>query len=131
MKKVSDFPSELKHAHIVPIHKKKDNSNKSNYRTVSILSNYSEVYEKLIYNQLYEYFMNLLFLSQCGFRKGYRAQHCSLVLIEKFKEAIDTGNKFRALLNDLSKAFDCLDHSLLVTKQQNYFSNPTYPIKIK
>ena len=120
MKKVSDFPSELKHAHIVPIHKKKDNSNKSNYRTVSILSNYSEVHEKLIYN-----------LSQCGFRKGCSAQHCSLVLIEKFKEAIDTGNKFRALLNDLSKVFDCLDHSLLVAKQQNYFSNPTYRIKIK
>ena len=47
-----EFPSELKHADIFPIHKKKDNSDKSHYRPVSILSsNYSKVYEKLIYNQ--------------------------------------------------------------------------------
>ena len=48
------FPSESKHADIVPIYKKKDKSNKSNYRPVSILSNYFKVYEKLIYNQLYQ-----------------------------------------------------------------------------
>ena len=47
-----EFPSELKHADIVSIHQKKDKSDKSNYRPVSILSNYSKVYEKLIYNQL-------------------------------------------------------------------------------
>ena len=47
-----EFPSELKHADIVPIHKKKYKSDKSNYRPVSILSNYSKVYEKLIYNHL-------------------------------------------------------------------------------
>ena len=45
-----EFPSELKHADIAPIHKKKDRSDKSNYRPVSILSNYSKIYEKLIYN---------------------------------------------------------------------------------
>ena len=66
-----EFPSELKHADIVPIHKKKYKSGKSNNRPVSILSNYSKVYEKLIYNQLYQYFENILFPSQCGFRKGY------------------------------------------------------------
>ena len=55
-----EFPSELKHADIVRIHKKKGKSDKSNYRPVS---NYSKVYEKLIYNQLYQYFENILFLS--------------------------------------------------------------------
>ena len=45
-----EFPSELKHADMVPIHKEKDKSDKSNYGPVSILSNYSKVYEKLIYN---------------------------------------------------------------------------------
>ena len=68
------------------------------------------MYENLIYNQLYQYFENILFPSPCGFRKGYTTQHCLLVLIEKFKEAIDAGNKFGALLTDLSKTFDCLDH---------------------
>ena len=76
-----------------------------------MLYNCSKVYEKLIYNQLYQYFENILFPSQCGFRKGYSTQHYLLVLIENFKEAIDTSNKLGALLTELSKAFDCLDHS--------------------
>ena len=115
---------EFKNADIVPIHKKKDKSDKSNYRPVTILSNYSKVYEKKNYNQLYEYFENILFQSQCGFRKGYSTQHCLLVLIEKFKEAIDAGNKFGALLTELSKAFECLYHSLLVAKPHWYGLSP-------
>ena len=102
---------ELKHADIVPIQKKKDKSDISIYRPVSILSNYSKVYEKPIYNQLYQCFENILFTSQCRFRKAYSTQHCLLVLIENFKEAIDTGNTFGALLTDLSKVFGCPDHS--------------------
>ena len=93
--------------------KKKDKSDKNNYRPVSALSNYSKVYEKLICNQLYQYFENILF----RFRKGFS---CLLVLIEKFKEAINTGSKFGALSTDLSKAFDSLDHSLLVAKLHWY-----------
>ena len=77
---------------------------KKNYRPVSVLSKLSKIYEKLMYNQLYEYFDNILLPSQCGFRKGYSAQHCLLVMIEKFKEAIDRGYEFGALLTDLSKA---------------------------
>ena len=80
----------------------KGKSDKSNCRPISILSNYSKVYEKLIYNQLlYQYFKNILFPSQCEFRKGYSTHQYILVLMEKFKEAIDTGNKFGALLTNL------------------------------
>ena len=137
------FPPELKHADIVLIYKKKDKSDKSNFRPVSILSNYFKVCEKLIYNQLYQYFENILFPSQSGFRKGYSTQHSLLVLTEKFK-AIDAGNKSGALLPNLSKAFDCLDHFLLVAKLHwyglsplslkllfSYFSNCTHWFKIK
>ena len=58
-----------------------------------------------MYNQLYDYFDNILFPSQSGFQKWYSAQHCVLVMIEKFREAIDRGNEFGALLTDISKAF--------------------------
>ena len=51
-----------------------------------------------MYNQLYEYFDNILCQGQCGFRKEYSAQHCLLVMIKKFKEAIDKGNEFGALV---------------------------------
>ena len=110
----SEFPNDLKHADIVPIYKKNSKCEKENYRPVSILSNLSKIYEKLMYNLLYEYFNNILFPSQCGFRKWYSAQHCLLVMIEKFKEAIDRGNEFGALLTELSKAFDCINQPLLI-----------------
>ena len=113
-----EFPNDLKHADIVLKYKKE------NCRPVSVLSNLSKIYEKLMYNQLYEYFDNILLPSQCGFRKGYSAQHCLLVMIEKFKEAIDRGYEFGALLTDLSKAFDCINHPLLIAKLYNYGVSP-------
>ena len=93
---------------------------KENHKPVSILSNLSKIYEKLMYNQLYEYFDNILVPSQCGFWKGYSAQHCLLVMIEKFEEAIGRGYEFGALLTDLSKEFDCINHPLLIAKLYNY-----------
>ena len=54
---------------------------------------------------------------QCGFRKGYNAQNRLLVLIEKWKKAVDNGNVFGVLLTNLSKAFDCLPHDLIIAFQ--------------
>ena len=101
-----EFPNDLKHADIVPVYKKNNKCEKENYRPVSILSNLSKIYEKLMYSQIYDYFDNILFPSQCGFRIGYSTQHCLLVMLEIFKEAIDRGKDFGALLTDLSKAFE-------------------------
>ena len=58
-----EFPYELQHADIIPVHKKKDKCSKENYRPVSILTNISKVYKKLLYNQLYSYFDNILITS--------------------------------------------------------------------
>ena len=77
-----------------------------------------------MYNQLYEYFDNILFPNQCAFRKWYNAQHCLLVMIEKFKEAIDKSNEFGALLTDLSKTFDCINHPFLIAKLCSYGVSP-------
>ena len=115
-----EFWNDLKHADIIPVCKKNNKCKKENYRPVSIFSNVFKIYEKLMYNQLYDYFDDILFPSQCGFQKGYSAQHCFLVMTEKFKEAIDRGNEFAALLTDLSTAFDCRNHSLLIAKLYNY-----------
>ena len=66
-----EFASELKHANVVSIHKKKIRVTKVITDQEVYYLNYSKVYEKLIYNQLYQYFENILFPSQCGFPKGY------------------------------------------------------------
>ena len=73
----------MKYAGVTPIHKKDDKTDKENYRPISVLPNLSKVYERLMYNQIYPYFERLFSKFQCGFRKGFNAQHCLLVMIEK------------------------------------------------
>ena len=74
------------------------------------------MFETIASKHLYIYFENILSKFRCGFRKGFSTQHCLLVMIEKWKEAVDKDRSLRALLTDLSKAFDCLSHDLLIAK---------------
>ena len=60
---------------------------------------------------------------QSGFRKDYSTKQCLLALLEQWKRAVDSGQMFGALLTDLSKAFDCLDHELLTAKLKAYGFN--------
>ena len=116
----SCLPSDLKFADVTPAYKNKSKNSKDNCRPVSILSNISKVYERYIYDQMEAYFETILSPSQCGFRKGFSAQHCLISLIEKWKKSIDNGGAFGALMTDLSKAFDCLSHELLIAKLEAY-----------
>ena len=61
-----------------------------------------------MFKQISEYFEPILSKFQCGFRKGFSAQHCPLSMLEKWKTATYNKKTFGALLTDLSKAFDCL-----------------------
>ena len=63
-----------------------------------------------------KFFDNILSKFQCDFRKGYGTQHCLLLMLEIWKGATDNNKAFGALLTDLSKAFDCLSHDLLIAK---------------
>ena len=65
---------------------------------------------------MYTYFSNFFPRCQCGFRKGYSAQKCSLAMTEKMEEAPNNNKGCAAVLNDLSKAYDCLLHDLLISK---------------
>ena len=87
---------------------------------MSIISNISKIYERCLYSQISKFFEEKLSGYQCGFRKGFNAQHCVVVMIEKRRKSLDKGEIFGALLTDLSKAFDCLPHDLLVVKLHSY-----------
>ena len=110
----------MRRKYVTPVHKKGNRSEKDNYRPVSILPNLSKVFERCIYNQIAQFFDKILSKHQCGFRKGHSAQHSLIVLLEKWKESVDQGHVFGALLTDLSKAFDCLPHNLLIAKLNAY-----------
>ena len=106
----------MKLADVTPVYKKRSKNSKDNYRPVSILSNISEIYESCIYDQIQLFFDSLLPKYQCGIRRGYNAQRCLIILTEKWKKSVDNVGAFDALLTDLSKAFDCLPHELLIGK---------------
>ena len=87
---------------------------------MSILSNISKIYERCLYDQIQTFFDSILSKYQCGFRSGYNAQHCLITLIKKWKKSVDNGGAFGALFTDLSKAFNCLSHELLIAKLDAY-----------
>ena len=116
----SIFPSLLKVADITPVHKKNDTILKDNYRPISLLPPVSKIFERNMAEQISSFIEKFLSPSLCGFRKGFGTQTCLSVMIEKFKIGIDNGKIAGALLTDLSKAFDCLNHDLLIAKLHAY-----------
>ena len=114
------FPTNLKYADVSPVFKKGDRLDKANYRPVSILSALSKIFERLIFSQVNNFMDPKLSIYQCGFRKGTNAQNCILLMLEKWKKCLDGKGKTGALLTDLSKDFDCLDHGLLIAKLDAY-----------
>ena len=69
-------------------------TSKYNYRLISILPNISKIYERFPQNQIRTYFDETLYKYQCGFCKGFNAQHCLISMIEKWKESVDNGGAF-------------------------------------
>ena len=114
------FPSSLKQAEITPCHKKGTTTLKENYRPVSILPTVSKIFERNMYNDINNYMAQYLSPYLCGFRKGYSTQHCLIAMINSWSKALDKNDNAAAILTDLSKAFDCINHGLLIAKLDAY-----------
>ena len=114
------FPDDLKLPDVSPIFKKEDSFKKENYRPVSILPHMSKVFERILYKQI-DTFMTTKFSPYlCGFRKNHNAQYSLLKMTETWKKHLDKGEKVGVILMDLSKAFDTINHSLLLAKLDAY-----------
>ena len=116
----SNFPDKLKLAEITPLKKDNDVMNKTKYRPVSILPSISKIYERIMQSQLSNFIEKHLYIHMCGYRKGYSTQFALLTLVEKWKKILDNHGYAGAIITDLSKAFDTINHELLIAKLHAY-----------
>ena len=115
----------MKIANITPVHKKDEPTDKKNYRPVSVLPLLSKVFERLLYDQLSDYLEKYLNTLLCGFRKAHPTQHALFKLLQAWQEELDKSGFVGTILMDLSKAYDCLSHHLLVAKFETYVIDKT------
>ena len=116
------FPSILKTAKVIPIHKNNSKLDFSNYRPISLLSNIEKILERLMYNRMYKFFSdnNLIYPLQFGFRQKYSTVHALISLTENIRKSLDEENIGCGIFADLHKAFDTFEHNILLSKLEHY-----------
>lgn len=115
------YPNLLKISKIVPVYKKGCKLELANYRPISLQSNISKIYEKVVYSRLIQYLEEncLIDKVQHGFRSNRSVTTASIQLVESIIDSIDNGEETIGIFMDLTKAFDSVNHSLLLLKLHN------------
>ena len=115
-------PDNFKLARVIPIYKSGTETHLSNYRPISLLSVFNRILEKLVHKRLVGYLEKdkILNLNQFGFRKGHSTIQAVLKITDKIQHAIEQKKYSCGLFLDLRKAFDTVNHEILLNKLQNY-----------
>ena len=116
------FPKELKIANIIPLFKSGNMSLFTNYRPISLLNTLSKVFEKVFYKRLYSFLeqFKILYMYQFGFRELHNTNMALLILMDKLMTALDNDEYAIGIFLDFSKAFDTVDHDILLRKLNFY-----------
>ena len=115
-------PNDFKLANVIPVFKKGSQYSLCNYRPISLLSVFNKLLEKLIYNRLINFIdkNSIFFNKQFGFRAKHSTNHAILCIIDRIQKAIDDRNYSCGIFLDFSKAFDTINHNILIRKLQHY-----------
>ena len=116
------FPNDLKISRIRPLFKQGSSPLFSNYRPISLLSPVSKIYEYVVFEQLLLYMEDngLFYNDQFGFRSGHSTELASVRFVDTLVQQMDNFNIPISILIDLSKAFDTLDHNIMLSKLRHY-----------
>ena len=116
------FPDALKLTKVIPIYKKDSKLSVVNYRPISLLSNINKIIEKLMFNRLYSFLetCHCIYDLQFGFRQNHFTNHALLNMIQQIREIIDNGNIAVGIFVDFQKAFDTVNHEILLQKLKHY-----------
>ena len=120
--KTGIHPDALKTARVIPIFKKGSKLLVSNYRPISLLSNLNKILEKLMFNRVYNYLErnNIIYKLQFGFRSKHSTKHTLIDISENIKKALDNKKSACGIFVDLQKAFDTVNHEILIKKLSHY-----------